>query len=89
VGLGCSIYRVNHTGTTASSRQTPRRGRRGGGDGAGQRAAGGHGDVTPATLPRRRGARQREQVAPTSPLPRGGTAGELDGGGKAAGARLR
>jgi hypothetical protein len=82
VGLGCPIYRANHTGTTASSWQTPRGGRRGGGDCAGRRAAAGRGGATPATLPWQRGARQREQAAPTGPLTRGGTTGELDGGRK-------
>jgi hypothetical protein len=69
---------VNSTGRT-SGRQRRYRTADGG------RARG----TSPATLPWRRGARQREQTAPTGSLPHGGTTGELDGGGKAAGARLQ
>jgi hypothetical protein len=67
--------------TTASSRS--------GGEAPGRRTASGRIGATPATLTQRRRARRREQKTPTGSLPRGGTAGDLEGDGPAPDRRNR
>jgi hypothetical protein len=58
---------------------------RGGGEDLGRWTATGGANL--AASPRRSGARQQEQATPTSPLPRDGTTGELDGDGRTAAER--
>jgi hypothetical protein len=64
-------------------------GSQGGGEGLGRRTVTRRGGAAPVTSPRRSGVRRRKQPIPTVSLPRDGTTGELDGGGRTAGARLR